>query len=216
MGRNDASKEEKREEGQRRGSFGKISVAFSEITVIICYVTSVFMKEFRSSELLSICDKKRNAMSQKEDYESRTEQLIVPILTEKQFELVDVEYVKEAGDWYLRAYIDKPGGITIDDCEAVSRILSDRLDEADFIPDAYILEVSSPGLTRPLKKDRDYDRNIGKPVEIKLYRAVNGRKELTADLVSYDKDTVTVFTEGTEITLEKKNISLIRQAFIWE
>ncbi|MBO4281507.1 MAG: ribosome maturation factor RimP [Lachnospiraceae bacterium] len=155
-------------------------------------------------------------MSQKEDYESRTEQLIVPILTEKQFELVDVEYVKEAGDWYLRAYIDKPGGITIDDCEAVSRILSDRLDEADFIPDAYILEVSSPGLTRPLKKDRDYDRNIGKPVEIKLYRAVNGRKELTADLVSYDKDTVTVFMEGTEITLEKKNISLIRQAFIWE
>ena len=155
-------------------------------------------------------------MTQKEDYESRTEQLILPILNEKQFELVDVEYVKEAGDWYLRAYIDKPGGITIDDCEAVSRKLSDLLDEADFIPDAYILEVSSPGLTRPLKKDRDYDRNIGKPVEIKLFKAVSGRKEITAALVSYDKDTVTVSEDGNEIVLEKKNISLIRQAFIWE
>lgn len=155
-------------------------------------------------------------MTQKEDYESRTEQLILPILNEKQFELVDVEYVKEAGDWYLRAYIDKPGGITIDDCEAVSRKLSDLLDEADFIPDAYILEVSSPGLTRPLKKDRDYDRNIGKPVEIKLFKAFSGRKEITADLVSYDKDTVTVSEDGNEIVLEKKNISLIRQAFIWE
>ncbi len=155
-------------------------------------------------------------MTQKEDYESRTEQLILPILNEKQFELVDVEYVKEAGDWYLRAYIDKPGGITIDDCEAVSRKLSDLLDEADFIPDAYILEVSSPGITRPLKKDRDYDRNIGKPVEIKLFKAVSGRKEITADLVSYDKDTVTVSEDGNEIVLEKKNISLIRQAFIWE
>ncbi|MBO4400144.1 MAG: ribosome maturation factor RimP [Lachnospiraceae bacterium] len=155
-------------------------------------------------------------MSQKEDYESRTEKLVLPIVEEKQFELVDVEYVKEAGDWYLRAYIDKPGGITIDDCEAVSRILSDRLDEEDFIEDAYILEVSSPGLTRPLKKDRDYERNIGKPVEIKLFRAVNGRKELTADLVAFDKDTVTVSEDGTETVLEKKNISLIRQAFIWE
>ncbi|MCR5532004.1 MAG: ribosome maturation factor RimP [Lachnospiraceae bacterium] len=155
-------------------------------------------------------------MTQKEDYESRTEQLILPILNEKQFELVDVEYVKEAGDWYLRAYIDKPGGITIDDCEAVSRKLSDLLDEADFIPDAYILEVSSPGLTRPLKKDRDYDRNIGKPVEIKLFKSVSGRKEITANLVSYDKDTVTVSEDGNEIVLEKKNISLIRQAFIWE
>lgn len=155
-------------------------------------------------------------MTQKEDYESRTEQLILPILNEKQFELVDVEYVKEAGEWYLRAYIDKPGGITIDDCEAVSRKLSDLLDEKDFIPDAYILEVSSPGLTRPLKKDRDYERNIGKPVEIKLFRAVSGRKEITADLVDFDKDTVTISEEGTEIVLEKKNISLIRQAFIWE
>ncbi|MCQ2421623.1 MAG: ribosome maturation factor RimP [Lachnospiraceae bacterium] len=155
-------------------------------------------------------------MTQREQYEAKTEQLLQPILSEKQFELVDVEYVKEAGDWYLRAYIDKPGGITIDDCEEVSRALSDLLDAADFISDAYILEVSSPGLTRPLKKDKDYDRNIGKLIELRLYQPVDRKKEMTATLVSYDKDTVTVSDEGTEYVLEKKNISLIRQAFIWE
>lgn len=155
-------------------------------------------------------------MTQREQYEAKTEQLLQPILSEKQFELVDVEYVKEAGDWYLRAYIDKPGGITIDDCEEVSRALSDLLDAADFISDAYILEVSSPGLTRPLKKDKDYDRNIGKLIELRLYQPVDRKKEMSATLVSYDKDTVTVSDEGTEYVLEKKNISLIRQAFIWE
>lgn len=155
-------------------------------------------------------------MTQREQYEAKTEQLLQPILSEKQFELVDVEYVKEAGEWYLRAYIDKPGGITIDDCEEVSRALSDLLDAADFISDAYILEVSSPGLTRPLKKDKDYDRNIGKLIELRLYQPVDRKKEMTATLVSYDKDTVTVSDEGTEYVLEKKNISLIRQAFIWE
>ena len=79
----------------------------------------------------------------------------MPIVETKGFELVDVEWVKEGANWYLRAYIDKPDGVNIGDCEAVSRALSDKLDEADFIEDAYILEVSSPGLGRPLKKDKD-------------------------------------------------------------
>ena len=91
-------------------------------------------------------------MSKRETYEQRTEELIMPIIEQNQFELVDVEYVKEGGTWYLRAYIDKPGGITVDDCEVVSRALSDLLDKHDFIEDAYVLEVSSPGLGRPLKK----------------------------------------------------------------
>ena len=95
-------------------------------------------------------------MSKREIYEQKTEELVLPIVEEHQFELVDVEYVKEGSSWYLRAYIDKPGGITVDDCEAVSRQLSDLLDEKDFIDDAYILEVSSPGLGRPLKKDKDF------------------------------------------------------------
>lgn len=153
-------------------------------------------------------------MTQREEYESKTEQLLLPILAEHAFELVDVEYVKEAGDWYLRAYIDKPGGITIDDCELVSRRLSDLLDEADYIKDAYILEVSSPGLTRPLKKDKDYDRNIGKLIDIRLYQPVDKRKDMTVTLLSYTKDTITVSEDEKEFVLERKNISMIRQAFV--
>lgn len=153
-------------------------------------------------------------MTQREEYESKTEQLLLPILAEHAFELVDVEYVKEAGDWYLRAYIDKPGGITIDDCELVSRRLSDLLDEADYIKDAYILEVSSPGLTRPLKKDKDYDRNIGKLIDVRLYQPVDKRKDMTVTLLSYTKDTITVSEDEKEFVLERKNISMIRQAFV--
>ena len=94
-------------------------------------------------------------MSKKENYEQKTEEILLPITEEYGFELVDVEYVKEGSTWYLRAYIDKPGGIDINDCEKVSRRLSDLLDEKDYIEDAYILEVSSPGLGRPLKKEKD-------------------------------------------------------------
>ena len=99
-------------------------------------------------------------MSKREEYEQRTEQLLLPIIEEHHFELVDVEYVKEAGNWYLRAYVDKEGGFTVDDCELVSRRLSDLLDEEDFIPDSYILEISSPGLGRQLKKEKDFARSI--------------------------------------------------------
>ena len=96
---------------------------------------------------------------------------MLPMMEENGFELVDVEYVKEGGSWYLRAYIDKPGGIAINDCELISRALSDKLDEEDFIEDSYILEVSSPGLGRPLK-ERLYPQH-GKEVEIRTYRAIN-------------------------------------------
>ena len=156
-------------------------------------------------------------MTKVKECEQRTEGLLLPILADLNFELVDVEFVKEAGNWYLRAYIDKPGGITIDDCEKVSRILSDVLDREDYIEEAYYLEVSSPGLTRPLKKAKDYDRNIGRPVDIKLFRAVEGCKEFTAILASYTDDTVCVTLEdGKELTIAKKNISLIRQSFTEE
>ena len=95
-------------------------------------------------------------MSKKEVYEQKTEEILNPIVEKHGFDLWDVEYVKEGGNWYLRAYIDKPGGIMVDDCEVVSRELSDILDEKDFIDEAYILEVSSPGLGRPLKKEKDF------------------------------------------------------------
>lgn len=151
-------------------------------------------------------------MSKREDYEAKTEQLLTPIMEAHQFELVDVEYVKEGSNWYLRAYIDKPGGITIDDCETVSRALSDVLDREDFIPDAYIMEVSSPGLGRPLKKPKDYERSIGKDVEIRTYKAINQEKEFVGALKAYDKDTVTIIINEEETTFAKSDIALIRLA----
>ena len=156
-------------------------------------------------------------MATAKQIEERTTALVTPILEANSFELVDVEYVKEAGSWYLRAFIDKPGGITIDDCELVSRALSDKLDENDFIDDAYILEVSSPGLTRPLKKPKDYERNLGKPIDIRLFRAVGGCKEYSEVLLTaYTDDTVTVTTESGTVELERKNISMIRQSYVEE
>ena len=112
-------------------------------------------------------------MSKADVYEARTESLILPVLEEKNFELVDVEYVKEGGTYYLRAYIDKEGGITINDCEYVARIMNEILDREDYIPDSYTFEVSSPGLGRPLKKEKDYVRNMNKEVEIRTYRSIN-------------------------------------------
>ena len=116
-------------------------------------------------------------MSQREQYEKKTEELILPILDEKGFELVDVEYVKEGQDYFLRAYIDKPGGITIDDCVAVSREMNVLLDELDYVEGAYTFEVSSPGLGRPLKESADFERSLGQEVEIRTYKAIDSSKK---------------------------------------
>ena len=152
-------------------------------------------------------------MTRREEYESRTEQFLLPVLKEHQFELVDVEYVKEAGNWYLRAYIDKEGGITVDDCETISRILSDWLDRNDFIEESYILEVSSPGLGRPLKKEKDFARSLGDEVELRLYRPRNRQKDFAGILKAYDRDTVTIETEkGTDEVFARADIALIRLA----
>lgn len=153
-------------------------------------------------------------MAKREEYEAKTESFLMPLMKENNFELVDVEYVKEAGNWYLRAYIDKEGGITVDDCEIISRRLGDWLDEKDFIADSYILEVSSPGLGRPLKKDKDFNRSIGEDVDIKLYKPLNKQKDFIGTLISFDKDTVTIAQEdGAELTLNRPEIALIRLAF---
>ena len=152
-------------------------------------------------------------MSKKEIYEQRTEELLQPIIDTHGFELVDVEYVKEAGTWYLRAYIDKPGGISVDDCEVVSRAFSDVLDEKDYIEDSYIFEVSSPGLGRPLKKEKDFARSIGEEVEIRTYRAIDRQKEFIGFLKEYDKDTVTIeYDDETTQVFERSDIALIRLA----
>lgn len=153
----------------------------------------------------------------KKQIEATCEELVLPIIEENGFELVDVEYVKEGSNYYLRVYADKPGGITIDDCVLVSRALNPKLDayEKEF-KDAYILEVSSPGLLRPLKKDKDFARNLGKMVEIKLFKplADSKVKEFEAELKAFDDKNITVIMEDDqEVQIERSNLALIRLAF---
>lgn len=152
-------------------------------------------------------------MARRVDIETKTEELVLPIIEANNFELVDVEYVKEGANWYLRVYADKEGGIAIDDCVLISRSLEEKLDAEDFIEDAYILEVSSPGLGRPLKKEKDFKRNLGEEVEIRTYRAIDRQKEFVGILKSYDENTVTItYEDETEQTFDRKEIALIRQA----
>lgn len=153
----------------------------------------------------------------KKQIEETCEELVTPIIEERGFELVDVEYVKEGSNYYLRVYADKEGGITIDDCVEISRALNPKLDayEKEF-KDAYILEVSSPGLLRPLKKDKDFERNIGKMIEIKLFKPLEGEKtkEFEAEIVSVDEKNLTVIRDNDEeILIEKSNLALVRLAF---
>ena len=152
-------------------------------------------------------------MSRREEYEAKTEKLLEPIAKANDVSIYDVEYVKEGSDYYLRAYIDKPGGVNIQDCENVSRALSDVLDVEDFIPDAYILEISSPGLGRTLKKDKHLRASIGQEVEIKLYQAIDKRKEFSGILESFDEDIVCIRDGDSGRTFERKDIALIRLAF---
>ncbi len=151
-------------------------------------------------------------MPKGKEIEARTEELLLPIAEENDVEIYDVEYVKEGGEWYLRAYIDKADGVNIQDCENVSRKLSDRLDEEDFIEEAYILEVSSPGLGRPLKKDRHLEKSLGKEVELRLYRPQEKQKEFEGILKAYDKDSVTLEIQEEEKKFARLDIALIRLA----
>lgn len=153
-------------------------------------------------------------MSRREEYETRTEQLLAPIAEANRVSIYDVEYVKEGSDYYLRAYIDKPEGVNINDCEKVSRALSDALDEKDFIADAYILEVSSPGLGRTLKKDKHLAKSLGEKVELKTYKPVDKCKEFEGILKSYDGDSVTITMEpdGKDLVFARTDVALIRLA----
>lgn len=152
-------------------------------------------------------------MSNRDTYEAKTEALLSPIAQANHVEIYDVEYVKEGSDWYLRAYIDKPEGVDINDCENVSRALSDALDTEDFISDAYILEVSSPGLGRTLKKDKHLEKSLGREVELKTYKPIDKCKEFAGILKAYDKDTVTITMEEEEKVFQRTDVALIHLAF---
>ena len=154
-------------------------------------------------------------MSKREIYEAKTEKLLLPIAEANHVEIYDIEYVKEGSDWYLRAYIDKQGGVTINDCEAVSRALSDALDQEDFVEDAYILEVSSPGLGRLLKKDKHFAGSLMEKVEVKTYRPVLGSKEFEGILKAFDEKTITLLLEGgeKELVFARSDVAAVRLAF---
>src|SRR5690554_1276398 len=140
-------------------------------------------------------------------------ELATPIIQQNHCELVDIEYIKEGPNWYLRVYIDKHGGVTVEDCERVSQVLSDELDTADPIQHSYILEVSSPGVNRPLKSQRDYDYFKGRRIDIKMFSPIDGKKELTGILVGLNDGVVTVDLSENRVSIPKKNIASARLAF---
>ena len=137
-------------------------------------------------------------------------ELAAPAVAEQGCELWDVEYDKEAGTWYLRLYLDKEGGVDILDCEAVSRKVSDLLDEADPIEGSYTFEVSSAGCERPLKRPSDFARFMGSPVTVRLYQNRDGRKEFAGTLRGYDDGAVTIEVGGKELRFEKNEVALCR------
>ena len=149
-------------------------------------------------------------MSKKDGYEKRTEELLVPITEANGLEIYDIEYVKEASDFYLRIFIDKPEGVTIQDCEVVSRAMSEVLDQEDFISDAYIFEVSSPGLGRVLKKEKHFLKSTGQEVELRTYKPIEKQKEFVGILKSYVDDKITLEIQDNEINFNKADVALVR------
>lgn len=146
---------------------------------------------------------------------SEVEKISEKLAEEMDLELVDVEYVKERDSYFLRIYLAKEGGIGIDDCQEFTREINPILDEKDLIPGNYYLEVSSPGLDRPFKKDRDFERNIGQAVEVGTYAPIDGKKNFVGELVAFDDDTVTIKEVDEEIILKRKDISKINLAVIF-
>jgi ribosome maturation factor RimP len=143
-----------------------------------------------------------------------TFELAQPIVENNNFELVDVEYVKEGSNWYLRIFIEKDGGINIDDCQVISEKLGEKLDKLDPIKTAYHLEVSSPGLDRPLKSERDFKRYAGETVEVFLYKSLDGSKEFKGTLKELKENKLYIVdSNGQELIFEREKISKVRRYF---
>lgn len=145
----------------------------------------------------------------------KAEQLLKKTVETLGFELCDVEFVKEYGDWVLTLYIDQPGGVSIDDCERVSKTVEPILDEADPIEQQYVLSVSSLGLDRPLKKDADFQRNIGKRIEIRLFAPKDGKKEFAGELLRFDEASLVIRFQEGELSLERKAVALARPELVF-
>lgn len=154
-------------------------------------------------------------MTQRESVKERIQNLAEGVAARHGYEVVDVEYTKEKGRWFVRIFIDKPLGITLNDCEQMSRDLSDELDENDFIPHAYILEVSSPGLERPLKRPEDYRRFEGRLIEVKCYAPVGGLRKLRGRLAGSDQEGITIEADGEILRVAWPNIAKASLAVEW-
>ena len=155
-------------------------------------------------------------MAKANNTEAKVLPLLEPIVEANGLELVDLEFVKEGVKWYLRVYIDKDGGVNIDDCELVSRALEAKLDEKDPIEQAYILEVSSPGIDRPLKKEADFVKYQGEIIDVKLYKAVNGSKQYQGKLLGLENGVLSIEEEnGNVVTFEHKDTASVRLAVIF-
>ena len=147
----------------------------------------------------------------KKKIEDTVTELVLPIVNKNSFELVDVEFIKEGTNWYLRIYIDKPGGIAIDDCQIVSTELSDKMDEVDPIEQCYFLEVSSPGLDRPLKNEKDFEKFKGELVEVKVYQPIEGRKLFEGNLVGLIDNKIVIMQNAEVVEFEKDKVAIVRR-----
>lgn len=147
--------------------------------------------------------------------EAKIEELIQPIIHGLNYDLYDVEYSKEGKDYYLRVYIDNEMGITLDDCEKVNNAISDILDEADYIKEQYFLEISSCGLERILRKDKHLKSNIGKNIEINLFKSLDGKKQYRGILNSFDEESITITIENLQKKIERKEIAQIKTIYEW-
>lgn len=152
-------------------------------------------------------------MSKKDQYEKRTWDNVLPICRQLNLQLVDTEFTKEGSDYALTVFIDKDGGVGVDDCQAVSDALNPVLDEQDYISESYTLYVSSPGLGRKLRRPHDFEWAVGKEIEIRTYQPIDGNKEFRGILKDWDKDQVVIEADEKDETVPRKNISLIRTAF---
>lgn len=149
----------------------------------------------------------------KKNVSEKISEMALPIVESKGFELVDVEYVKDGPNWYLRIYIDKDGGITIGDCQIVSEEISENLDKVDPIPNSYFLEVSSPGLERALKKDKDFEKYKGELVEVRLYNPLDKKSTFEGELVGLEDQKIVIKIDDNIYNFDRQNVSLVKRIF---
>ena len=147
--------------------------------------------------------------------EGKIEKLVETKITNLGYELYDVQYVKEGKDYFLRIFIDKPKGISLEDCEKVNNEITDLLDTADYIKQQYFLEVSSPGIERILRKEKHLNDNIGETIEIKLFKPINKKKEIIGVLKQFDENTIVVLTSVEQIEISRRDISQIKKVYEW-